>query len=110
MHSTEVSYTGATQMHTHTSPRRYYQWSVEVLAYILLCGYPPFSGATDHQTHELVLWGWYVFHDKDCGNIRGKGMDFMRGLLCTDQGQRKTMQRALSNPWIAGLNILIIVT
>ena len=75
-------------------------WSIGVIAYVLLCGYPPFSGATDSETRELVLRGRYVFHAEEWGNISGEAMDFVRGLLRVDPRRRTTVQRALSHPWI----------
>ena len=74
--------------------------TIGVIAYVLLCGYPPFSGATDSETRELVLRGRYVFHAEEWGNISGEAMDFVRGLLRVDPRRRTTVQRALSHPWI----------
>jgi serine/threonine protein kinase len=76
-------------------------WSVDIILYILLCGYPPFNGATDNETHESVLLGWYKFHTKDWEDISVQAMDFVRGSLQMDPGQRMTTQQALSHPWIA---------
>ena len=75
-------------------------WSIGVIAYVLLCGYPPFSGATDRETRGLVLRGRYVFHAEEWGNISGEAVDFVRGLLRVDPRRRTTVQRALSHPWI----------
>jgi serine/threonine protein kinase len=80
--------------------RRCDLWSVGVIAYVLLCGYPPFGGATDRQTHESVLRGRYEFHPEDWGGISAEAMDFVRGLLRADPRRRTTVQRALSHPWI----------
>jgi len=35
-------------------------WSIGVILYILLCGYPPFNGANDKQIIEAVLKGKYT--------------------------------------------------
>jgi len=75
-------------------------WSVGIVAYILLCGYPPFNGVTDHQTKESVLLGRYKFHPVAWDVISIKAMDFIRGLLQMDPRQRMTTQQALRHPWI----------
>jgi serine/threonine protein kinase len=75
-------------------------WSVGIVAYILLCGYPPFNGVTDHQTQESVLLGWYKFHAMAWDVISIQAIDFVRGLLQIDPRQRMTTQQALMHPWI----------
>ena len=75
-------------------------WSVGVVAYILLCGYPPFGGSDDIRTRELVLRGRYAFHAEDWGGVSGEAMDFVRGLLRSDPRRRMTARQALSHPWI----------
>ncbi|KAL9190434.1 hypothetical protein ACHAXT_007645 [Thalassiosira profunda] len=40
-------------------------WSVGITAYILIAGYPPFSGTDSEQTRRLVLVGDFVFGEDD---------------------------------------------
>ncbi|KAL3783719.1 hypothetical protein ACHAW5_008799 [Stephanodiscus triporus] len=75
-------------------------WSIGIIAYIMLCGYPPFNGATNRQTHESVLRGRYEFHAEDWKYISGVAVDFIRRLLQLDPSQRMTVQQALHHPWI----------
>eukprot|EP00585_Thalassiosira_rotula_P001980 CAMPEP_0196141856 /NCGR_PEP_ID=MMETSP0910-20130528/10678_1 /TAXON_ID=49265 /ORGANISM="Thalassiosira rotula, Strain GSO102" /LENGTH=428 /DNA_ID=CAMNT_0041403085 /DNA_START=35 /DNA_END=1321 /DNA_ORIENTATION=- len=76
-------------------------WSVGVIAYILLCGYPPFNGADNEQTHRCVLKGRYYFHEEDWENISGDAMDFIHELLQMDPRHRMTAEEALAHPWIS---------
>jgi serine/threonine protein kinase len=38
-------------------------WSIGVIAYLLLCGYPPFSGETRDKLKWQIRHGTYKFHD-----------------------------------------------
>ena len=75
-------------------------WSVGVIAYILLSGYPPFNGTTNGETHESVLRGRYEFHAEDWKDIGPEAMDFVRRLLQMDPRRRMTAQQALIHPWM----------
>eukprot|EP00585_Thalassiosira_rotula_P004153 CAMPEP_0196145910 /NCGR_PEP_ID=MMETSP0910-20130528/21620_1 /TAXON_ID=49265 /ORGANISM="Thalassiosira rotula, Strain GSO102" /LENGTH=403 /DNA_ID=CAMNT_0041407993 /DNA_START=36 /DNA_END=1244 /DNA_ORIENTATION=+ len=75
-------------------------WSIGVIAYILLCGYPPFNGASNEQTHRRVLKGRYCFPTEDWENITGEAMDFIHLLLQMDPRKRMTAEQALRHPWI----------
>ena len=46
-------------------------WSIGVIMYILLCGYPPFNGANDKQIIEAVLKGKFTLEGilLDCSTI-----------------------------------------
>ena len=46
-------------------------WSVGVVTYILLTGYPPFNGCNDTEVHESIRLGFeYVaFDDNIWGNL-----------------------------------------
>lgn len=39
-------------------------WSVGVLTYIMLCGYPPFYGKTENDRVEKILSGKFDFDDE----------------------------------------------
>ena len=78
-------------------------WSVGVIAYVLLCGYPPFNGVDDEDVHRAVRNGWYCFPSKDWSGASREALDFVRCLLEMDVGKRMTAEQALSHPWIVGL-------
>lgn len=85
-------------------------WSIGVITYILLGGYPPFYNDNQSKlfaiikkgylltyilfllvfTHLLVyiLTGQYEFHKNYWGNISNEAKDFIRGLLTLDASKR----------------------
>ena len=77
-------------------------WSVGVIAYVLLCGYPPFNGVDDEDVHQAIRNGWYCFPCKEWSGASREVLDFIRCLLEMDAGKRMTAQQALSHPWIVG--------
>ncbi|KAL7529962.1 hypothetical protein ACHAWF_003190 [Thalassiosira exigua] len=75
-------------------------WSVGVIAYVLLCGYPPFNGADDMEVHDAVRCGWYRFPSEDWSGASAEAKDFIRHLLQMDPRNRMTAEQALEHPWI----------
>mmetsp|Transcript_34205 Transcript_34205/g.60150 ORF Transcript_34205/g.60150 Transcript_34205/m.60150 type:complete len:403 (-) Transcript_34205:113-1321(-) len=75
-------------------------WSAGVIAYILLCGYPPFNGDTNKQTHKSVLRGRYCFPAEDWKGVSREAMDFIHRMLQMDPRKRMTAEQALRHPWI----------
>jgi serine/threonine protein kinase len=77
-------------------------WSVGVITYVLLCGYPPFNGVDDEDVHRAVQEGWYCFPCREWSGASLEALDFIRSLLEMDAGKRMTAEQALSHPWIVG--------
>lgn len=75
-------------------------WSVGVIAYILLCGYPPFNGKNNNETHASVLRGRYSFPSREWKGTSQGARDFIRRLLQKDPSKRVTVEQALNHPWI----------
>lgn len=44
-------------------------WSIGVILYILLCGYPPFNGSNDEQIIKRVKEGKYRTDEEEWKNI-----------------------------------------
>eukprot|EP01083_Nonionella_stella_P142599 441608_1 len=75
-------------------------WSVGVIAYILLCGYPPFNGADSVEVHDAVRSGRYSFPSAEWSRTTREARDFVRRLLRRDPRNRMTIDEALKHPWI----------
>lgn len=53
-------------------------WSLGVILYILLCGYPPFNGANDKQIIEAVLKGKFTLDEPEWDEINDDAKDLVK--------------------------------
>ncbi|CAG5865165.1 unnamed protein product [Menidia menidia] len=77
-------------------------WSIGVIAYILLCGYPPFYDENDSKLFEQILKADYEFDAPYWDDISDSAKDFISWLMEKDPAKRFTCEQALKHPWIAG--------
>eukprot|EP01017_Pseudomicrothorax_dubius_P023101 TRINITY_DN2479_c0_g6_i1.p1 TRINITY_DN2479_c0_g6~~TRINITY_DN2479_c0_g6_i1.p1 ORF type:complete len:402 (+),score=120.69 TRINITY_DN2479_c0_g6_i1:84-1289(+) len=76
-------------------------WSIGVIAYVLLCGYPPFNGGSDRIILVKVMKGEYEFKQKDWEKVSEHGKDFVKKLLTYDPDARVTAEAAFNHPWLS---------
>ena len=76
-------------------------WSIGVVAYILLCGYPPFNGETDLDIFESIERGQCQFPVQAWSTKSDLAKDFIKCLLRRDPRKRFTANEASMHPWIA---------
>jgi len=77
-------------------------WSIGVISYILLCGYPPFYDENDANLFAQILKGEFEFDSPYWDDISEEAKDFIRNLMCVNVEQRLTCSCALEHPWITG--------
>ncbi|XP_066997429.1 calcium/calmodulin-dependent protein kinase type 1 isoform X1 [Anabrus simplex] len=77
-------------------------WSIGVISYILLCGYPPFYDENDANLFAQILKGEFEFDSPYWDDISESAKDFIRQLMCVDVEKRYTCRQALAHPWICG--------
>nr|CDS32035.1 calcium:calmodulin dependent protein kinase type 1 [Hymenolepis microstoma] len=77
-------------------------WSIGVVSYILLCGYPPFysSSQDDGEIKRQIMAGTYHFHHPHWDNISKHAKTFVAGLLTVNPAERLSLKKALEHPWI----------
>lgn len=75
-------------------------WSIGVITYILLCGYPPFYGDTDTQIFESVRMAKFDFPSPDWDGISDSAKEFICSLLQRTPSKRLTARQALNHTWI----------
>ena len=80
-------------------------WSIGVIAYVLLCGYPPFYGETNEEIYDKIEAVEYSYSVKDWKNISPAAKDFINKLLVKDTSKRMTPQQALKHHWLSSTDI-----
>ncbi|TRY91940.1 hypothetical protein DNTS_029644 [Danionella cerebrum] len=77
-------------------------WSIGVITYILLCGYPPFYEDNETRLFSKIMKAEYAFHTPYWDDISESAKDFIRHMLEKNPSKRFTTEQALSHPWIIG--------
>jgi calcium/calmodulin-dependent protein kinase I len=77
-------------------------WSVGVILYILLGGYPPFIESTQRDLFRKIRKGDYEFHEEYWGTVSAEAKELISSLLTVDSTDRLTADEALENEWILG--------
>jgi calcium-dependent protein kinase len=75
-------------------------WSIGVITYILLCGYPPFYGDSDTQIFESVKVGKFDFPSPEWDEISQSAKDFVIQLLKKDPRERPSAREGMHLPWL----------
>ncbi|GFU29259.1 MAP kinase-activated protein kinase 2 [Nephila pilipes] len=80
-------------------------WSLGVIMYILLCGFPPFYSnhglAISPGMKKRIRAGQYNFPDPEWEHVSGDAKELIRGLLITDPAKRLTIEQVMNHKWIA---------
>jgi serine/threonine protein kinase len=75
-------------------------WSVGVILYILLGGYPPFQDANHRGLFRKIRAGDYVFHDAYWEKVSVEAKQLISSLLTVNPDLRTTAKGALQSKWI----------
>lgn len=77
-------------------------WSIGVISYILLCGYPPFYGKTDKEIFISVRRGEYDFPGPEWDTVSDEAKEFVKRLLMLDPNERPTASEVSSLRFVVG--------
>ncbi|KAL3858100.1 hypothetical protein ACJMK2_012711 [Sinanodonta woodiana] len=76
-------------------------WSLGVILYICLVGYPPFTDERkDLELPKQILGGHYTFPKQYWKDISDDAIDLVKKLLTVDPEKRITLSAALNHPWL----------
>jgi calcium/calmodulin-dependent protein kinase I len=77
-------------------------WSIGVITYILLCGFPPFYNEKLQELFEQIMRADYDFPEDYWCDISDEAKDFISKLLVVDPKKRMTAKEALEHSWLSG--------
>ncbi|KAA8592721.1 hypothetical protein FQN60_018176 [Etheostoma spectabile] len=80
-------------------------WSLGVIIYVMLCGYPPFYSKRHSRTipkdmRKKIMTGSFDFPEDEWSQISEMAKDIVRKLLKVKPEERLTIEGVLSHPWL----------
>uniref|UniRef100_A0A8C1MXN3 non-specific serine/threonine protein kinase n=1 Tax=Cyprinus carpio TaxID=7962 RepID=A0A8C1MXN3_CYPCA len=79
-------------------------WSLGVIMYILLCGFPPFYSNTGQAISpgmkRRIRMGQYEFPKPEWAEVSEEAKQLINQLLKTDPNERMTIEQFMNHPWI----------
>ncbi|KAE8611920.1 hypothetical protein XENTR_v10012637 [Xenopus tropicalis] len=79
-------------------------WSLGVIMYILLCGYPPFYSNTGQAISpgmkKRIRMGQYEFPAPEWNDVSQEAQQMIQHLLKTDPTERMSITQFMNHPWI----------
>ncbi|XP_042370866.1 serine/threonine-protein kinase Chk2-like, partial [Plectropomus leopardus] len=76
-------------------------WSLGVLLFVCLGGYPPFHESFGHQSvTEQIIRGEFIMVQSKWRHVSDQAKDVVRKLLVVDPSKRMTIEEALQHRWL----------
>lgn len=80
-------------------------WSLGVIMYILLCGYPPFYSNHGQPISpgmkRRIRNGQYEFPKEEWSRVSNEAKDLIKGLLRTEPDHRLNIKQLISHQWVS---------
>jgi len=85
-------------------------WSLGVIMYILICGFPPFYSNHGQPISpgmkKRIRSGQYEFPKPEWANVSADCKDLIKGCLKTNPEERMTIDQVIGNKWIAQYEVV----
>ncbi len=76
-------------------------WSLGVILYIALGGYPPFNGDNEEKVLHSVVHGPLLFDDPSWDEVSHGAKDIISKMLCKKPEKRASIAELLEHPWLS---------
>ena len=77
-------------------------WSLGVIAYVILCGFPPFYHENHAKLFRAIKECNYEFVSPYWDGVSDGAKDLIRKLLVVDPIKRLSAEQVLEHPWVRG--------
>ncbi|CAK4618412.1 unnamed protein product [Aphanomyces euteiches] len=77
-------------------------WSIGVITFILLCGYPPFHDENQKRLFTAIKLGQYKFESPYWDEVSVDAKDFISKMLVVNPDERYTADQLLQHVWVTG--------
>lgn len=79
-------------------------WSVGVIMFEMLVGYPPFCSETSQETYRKIInFKQTLQFPEDC-SLSMEGRDLIQQLCCEREKRIRSVDQAKKHPWFAGFD------
>ena len=75
-------------------------WSIGVIAFFMMAGFPPFNGRTDREVVFKISTCNFSFDHEVWKDVSPEGKNWIDRLLEMDPKDRMTADQALMHPWL----------
>ena len=78
-------------------------WSMGIVLYIMLCGYPPSNGKSTKEVVNKIKGGNLKFDMDDWKKVSKEGRDLVGRMLKVDKGERITIKECFNHHWVQSI-------
>jgi calcium/calmodulin-dependent protein kinase I len=75
-------------------------WSLGVILYVMLCGFPPFYEEDEVQLFSAIKLGHFDFPSPYWDSVSDTAKDLIIKLLCRNPEKRLSAEEILKHPWL----------
>ncbi|KAH7484847.1 hypothetical protein PRIC1_004165 [Phytophthora ramorum] len=83
-------------------------WSIGVITYILLCGYPPFHDDNHNALFKKIKKGKFQFDSPYWDHVSDDAKDLISQMLVVDPEKRATVDQLLAHRWVTGTEVATV--
>ncbi|KAE8897273.1 hypothetical protein PF005_g6486 [Phytophthora fragariae] len=83
-------------------------WSIGVITYILLCGYPPFHDDNHNALFKKIKKGKFQFDSPYWDHVSDDAKDLISQMLIVDPEKRATVDQLLTHRWVTGTEVATV--